>query len=149
MLTVYYITKPFDKDNGNDDLEETTGRLEELTALRSTLREERSLAVMNLDAIIADSTSTIAEKEAALNEKRYLNTLTEKELLLELEVINKGYRDCFVHASTTGIEITVVAEEHSLEVANEIITMAVIDFETDENVTVKFQTAEQVMGDAN
>jgi hypothetical protein len=146
MLTVYYITKPFDKEN-EDNLEETTGRLEELTTLRATLRDERNLAVMNLDAIIADSTSTVAEKEAALNEKRYLNTLTEKELLLELEVINKGYRDCFVHASDTAIDITVVSEEDSLTVANEIIIMAMTDFDRDfSNVHVEFQTAEEVMG---
>lgn len=153
MLTVFYITKPFDKedkDKDQDDDIEETGRLEELAEWRATLREERALAVLNLDAIIADSTKSIAEKTAALDEKRYLNSLTEKELLLELEVIAMGYRDAFVHASDTGVEITVVGNEHSAKKANEIIVKSMLQFNKEfENVVVKFSTAEQVMGEVS
>lgn len=151
MLTVYYITSPFDKNkdnNNDDDNTNTTGRLEELAAMRQAVREERALQVIALDAIIADSTKTIAEKTAALEEKRYINSLTEKELLLELEVISMGYRDCFVHASSTGVEITVVADEHSASKANEIIVKTMLQFNQQfENVVVKFSTAEEVMGE--
>lgn len=153
MLTVYYITSPFDnKDNDDDDDDDTTetGRLEELAARRSTIREERALTVLGLDAIIADSTKSIAEKTAALDEKRYINSLTEKELLLELEVIGMGYRDAFVHASDTGVEITVVANEHSVSKANQIIIKSMMQFDEEfENVVVKFSTAEQVMGEVS
>lgn len=153
MLTVYYITSPFDNKNNNnnnddDDITDTTGRLEELAAMRQTIREERSLAVMALDAIIADSTKSIVEKTAALDEKRYINSLTEKELLLELEVISMGYRDAFVHASSTGVEVTVIAEEHSLSKANEIVVKTMLQFDQPyDNVVLKFSTAEQVMGE--
>lgn len=154
MLTVYYITSPFDNKNNNnnndddDDITDTTGRLEELAAMRQTIREERSLAVMALDAIIADSTKSMAEKTAALDEKRYINSLTEKELLLELEVISMGYRDAFVHASSTGVEVTVIAEEHSLSKANEIVVKTMLQFDQPyDNVVLKFSTAEQVMGE--
>lgn len=151
MLTVYYITSPFDKnkqkDDDDDDIVDTTGRLEELTERRATLREERTLAVLNLDAIIADSKTSIAEKTAALDEKRFINNLTEKELLLELEVISMGFRDCFVHASDTGVAITVVATDHSAQKANEIIVKSMMKFNKEfENVVVKFSTAEEVMG---
>src|SRR5690606_28437754 len=115
-------------NNNDDDNTNTTGRLEELAAMRQAVREERALQVIALDAIIADSTKTIAEKTAALEEKRYINSLTEKELLLELEVISMGYRDCFVHASSTGVEITVVADEHSASKANEIIVKTMLQF---------------------
>lgn len=153
MLTVYYITSPFDNKNNNnnnddDDITDTTGRLEELAAMRQTIREERSLAVMALDTIIADSTKSIAEKTAALDEKRYINSLTEKELLLELEVISMGYGDAFVHASSTGVEVTVIAEEHSLSKANEIVVKTMLQFDQPyDNVVLKFSTAEQVMGE--
>src|SRR5690554_5813145 len=155
MLTVYYITSPFDNKNNNnnnddDDITDTTGRLEELAAMRQTIREERSLAVMALDAIIADSTKSIAEKTAALDQKRYINSLTEKELLLELEVIAMGFRDAFVHATATGVEITVVANEHSVSKANEIIIKSMMQFDQEfDNVVVKFSTAEQVMGEVS
>lgn len=153
MLTVYYITSPFEnKDNvpNDQDQTETTGRLEELSQLRSAIREERSLAVLSLDAIIADNATSIAEKTAALDQKRYLNTLTEKELLIELEVINKGFRDCFVHASDTGVEITVVANEHSASKANDIIVMAMMEFNVEyDDVSCRFSTAEEVMGEVS
>jgi len=149
MLTVYYITSPFDKGTDPvDETEPTTGRIEELSALRAAIRDERSLTVLGLDAVIADSDKTIAEKEAALDQKRYINWLNEKELLLELQVIKKGYRDCFVHASDTGVEITVVAEEYSVTVANEIIVMTAMSFNQEfEDIIVEFSTAEEVMGE--
>lgn len=148
MLVVYFITSPFEEKDpgGNDDNTVETGRLEELTERRSTVREERALTVLALDAIIADSSKSIAEKTAALEDKRYINSLTEKELLLELEVISMGYRDAFVHATETGVSITVVADEHSVQKANEIIIKTMLQFDQEfDNVVVTFPTAEQVM----
>ncbi|MDD4000852.1 MAG: SpoIIIAH-like family protein [Bacilli bacterium] len=153
MLTVYYITDPFEKEKGPPEEipEETTGRIEELTAQRLALREERNLVILGLDAIIASNDTTIVEKENALTDKRYLNNLTEKELILELEVINKGYRDCFVHASDLGVEITIVADEHSNSTANEILIQAAMVFGLldSANVVINFKTAQQVMGEVS
>lgn len=154
MLSVYFIRSPFKENNTDnpDDGEtvETTGRLEELQALRLTLNEERTKEVLSLDAIIASSDKTVDEKNSALEEKRYLNSLTEKELLLEVQIINKGYRDAFVHATDTGINITVVSETNSVTVANEIIVMALTGFDNILNdVTVSFQTAQEVMASAS
>ena len=153
MLTVYYIKSPFDKSNNSvkePEKENTTnvsGRLEELQKLRVVLNEERTTTVLGLDSIIADKNKTVAEKNAALEEKRYLNSLTEKELLLEIQIINKGYQDAFVHASDQGVEITVVSSEHSVKAANEIIVMAMGGFDkVFDNVSVQFQTTEEVMG---
>ena len=148
MLTIYFIKSPFEKDpNDNNNDTPTVGRLQELAALRVAVRDERALTVLALDAIIADNSKTITEKTAALNEKRYINNLTEKELLLELQIISKGFRDAFVHASDTGVEITVVAETHSVEKANEIIIMAMTSFNKEfESVVVQFQTVQEVIG---
>lgn len=154
MLTVYYIKSPLGNNNEGDNkpvsdekVENTSGRLEELQQLRVILNEERTSTVLSLDSIIADNNKTVAEKNAALEEKRYLNNLTEKELLLELQIINKGYQDAFVHASDQGVSITVVANEHSVKTANEIIVMAMGGFDkVFDNVSVQFQTTEEVMG---
>ena len=49
MLTVYYITNPFEKDKvGRGSIDETSGRIEELTARRVALREERNPAFLVL-----------------------------------------------------------------------------------------------------
>lgn len=154
MLTIYYIKSPFGKsdevlDPESNETEVTAGRLEELQSLRVVLNEERTEAVLSLDSIIADNNSSIAEKNAALEQKKYLNGLTEKELLLEVQIINKGYRDAFVHATNEGVSITVVAEEHSVKKANEIIVMAMSGFDkVFDNVNVQFSTASEVMGEA-
>ena len=134
MLSVYFIRSPFkDKENDNQTGDEVqnvnSGRLDELKELRTILNDERSEQVLSLDAIIADGTKTVEEIDMALKEKRYINSLTEKELLLEVQIIKKGYQDCFVHASNNGIEITVVSEDSSKKKANEIISMALSKFE--------------------
>ena len=64
--------------------------------------------------------------------------------------MNKGYRDCFVHATDTGVDITVISDANSLTVANEIIVMALTGFDKVlDNVTVNFQTAQEVMAKVN
>lgn len=158
MLSVFYIRYPFDKDNKDNSGEQNvggdatleTGRLEELQSLRVILNEERAAQVLGLDAIIADSNKTVDEKNIALEEKHYINGLTEQELLLEVQIISKGYRDAFVHATSNGIEITVVANENTTTTANQIVVMALTSFNQEfDNVTVNFQTAEEVMGSIN
>ncbi len=155
MLSVYYIRSPFGKNNDENnepsgDGNQTnvvTGRLEELQELRTVLTEERAAQVLSLDAIIADSSKTVEEINSAISEKRYINSLTEKELLLETQIMNKGYQDCFVHAGETGIEITIVSEDASKAKANEIIVMALTSFnDLNGDVSIDFQTVEQVMG---
>lgn len=158
MLSVFYIRSPFNNDEKNEnegeqnvsgEVEET-GRMEELQSLRVLLNEERAAQVLSLDAIIADSNKTVEEKNNALEEKHYINGLTEQELLLEVQIISKGYRDAFVHATSTGIDITVVANENTVTTANQIIVMALTSFNQEfDNVTVNFQTAEEVMGTVN
>lgn len=148
MLTVYFLRSPFDSGPKIDPEEELpTGRLEELAALRAALREERALVVMAYDEIIASNEKSVAEKNVAIEEKRKLQQLMEKELLLELKIISSGYQDSFVHATDQGIEIIVVSPTESLEAADEIVMMAVLNFGIDySEVSVEFKTVQQVMG---
>ena len=154
MLAVWYIKAPIntDKDDENQNDGETTApvitdeleRLEELMLMRDAIRNERSLAVVSLDAVLADENATLASKQAALKEKQALSALTEKEVLLELQVINSGYQDALVHATSTGIEVLVVSDENSASKANEIILMTLSSFENYDTVFVNFMTAEEL-----
>ena len=149
MLTVYYIKDPFAKDKKPDDdnLQEVEGRLEKLAEKRLTLKNSRKEIILELDTIIASNDATVNEKAAALEQKQALNDLSEKEIMMELDVINKGYQDSFVHATKELITVTVVAEEHSATAANELIKMTYLQFGNySEQVRVFFQTVEQVMG---
>lgn len=149
MLTVYYIKDPFakDKDDDGDKTGQVDGRLEQLAEKRLILKNSRKEIILELDAIIASNDATVNEKAAALEQKQALNQLTEKEIMMELDIINKGYQDAFVHATAELITITVVADEHSANAAVEIINMCYLDFGNfSDEVRVQFQTVEQVMG---
>lgn len=149
MLSIYYIKSPFESDDVSGDPvsgDEQSGRLEELTQLRLALNDERSLRMLELDAIIASDDATVQEKNVALEEKQYLNSLTEKELLLETELITSGYQDAFVHASSYGVEITVVSDDYTLSEVTKIIKEAKLDFRDIESVFVTFKTESEVMG---
>lgn len=150
MLAVWYIKSPVSADK--DDMpttgvveNEETGRLEVLSQMREAIRNERSIAVMSLDSVLADENATLSSKEAALEEKKALSSLTEKEVLLELQVINIGYQDALVHATQNGVEVIVVSDEDSVSKANEIILMTLASFNNDyDNVVVNFMSAEEL-----
>lgn len=151
MLTVYYIKNPFnsgkDDNDDDDDTVDVGGRLEQLAQKRLILKNSRKEIIAELDAIIASEEASVQEKAAALDQKNYLNQLTEKELLLELDIINDGYQDAFVHATEEGIAVTVVADEHSATAADEIILMTLLELgNVSSKVYVTFQTVAEVNG---
>lgn len=143
ILAVWYIKTPLDaKTSGEvtneEEISENT-RTEKFKKMRSTLREERSLEVANYDSILASEEASISEKEVALNAKKALSSITEQEVLAELEIINLGYIDAFVHASDLGIEVNVIADELSAAKANEIILLTISAFNTEyDSVVVNF-----------
>lgn len=156
MLSVYYIKTTPGSDDENDtpanvdDNQNESGRLEVLTVMRTTLKEERNTQIATLNEVISSSEATAEQISKAMDEKDRLNALTENELLLELAIINLGYQDAFVHATSSGITITVVSDEHSVEKANSIIISAILEFDSmTNNVSVEFQTAQEVMGSVN
>lgn len=149
MLTVYFIKTPVKENENGDDVTVNTnnGRLEALSAMRLTVKNERNEQINALNEIIGSSEATAAEINTAIEQKNSINSITECELLLELEIISLGYQDAFVHAKDNGIDVTVVSEEHSIKKANEIIKMTMLEFDVKySNICVEFETVEEVMG---
>ena len=58
--------------------------------------------------------------------------------------MNLGYKDAFVHSTSSGVEVIVITSESSAEAALEIISIINSTFTTNENVVVNFVTAEQL-----
>lgn len=148
MLTVYFIKTPAQSTNpGDDPSTPTTGRLEVLSTMRLTLKNERNEKIKELNNIIGSETATAAEINNAIEEKNKINAITECELLLELEIITMGYQDAFVHVTDTGVDVTVISDEHSISKANEIIKMTILEFNGEySNVCVEFESVDEVMG---
>ena len=143
ILAVWYIKTPLDAKTSGDatneeEISENT-RTEKFEKMRSAVRDERSLEVAGYDNILASEEASISEKEVALNAKKALSSLTEQEVLAELEIMNLGYVDAFVHASSYGIEVNVIADELSVSKANEIILLTIATFDTSyDSVVVNF-----------
>ena len=151
MLTVYFIKTPAqNNDPGDDPTTPTTGRLEVLSTMRLTLKNERNEKISELNAIIGSDTATAAEINNAIEEKNKINAITECELLLELEIISMGYQDAFVHVTDAGIDVTVISDEHSVSKANEIIQKTLLEFDGKySNICVEFESVDEVMGTVN
>lgn len=147
MLAVWYIKSPINSVNGgNGDNSVTAGttstRLDALKEMREALRAERSLEVAHLDSIIASESSTIAQKNTAINEKQILSDLTEKEVIMELSIINLGYTDAFVHHTNDGVEILVVADSLTESEVIQIMNLTYSSFTT-ETVIVTYKAASE------
>mgnify|MGYP003293512047 CR=1 FL=1 len=107
------------------------------------------LLAKKLDFILEKGKHQSLYSKIYSEEKQYLNSLTEKELLLETELITSGYQDAFVHASSYGVEITVVSESYTSAEAAKIMKEAKLDFRDIESVLVTFKTVQEVMGEAS
>lgn len=147
MVAVWYLKSP--TNNSGDDTGEVldaavSSRLDVITSMREAVREERSLAVAALDAVIASDESSVTQKASALSEKQVISDLTEKEVVLEVQIINLGYQDAFVHCTSSGVEVVVVSNDNSGSSALDIINMVYSSFDNAENVVVNFQTVEEL-----
>ena len=110
--------------------------------MREALRQERSIEVAALDTIISSESTTIAEKNSAINEKQLISDTTEKEVLMELSIINLGYTDAFVHQTNSGVEILVVADNLTENEVVEIMNLTYSSFVT-ETVVVTYKAASE------
>ena len=124
MLAVWFIKSPISAstEQPNDDIIDTnTGRLSGIQNLIDAKSESRNKTISSYNAIIASSTATLDEKEAANLNIRELNEITELEAIMEVNIINLGYIDCFVHYSTNTVEVVVAASDLTAQQAVDII----------------------------
>jgi len=151
MLAVWYLKSPTKNNDNPDDtpvinVNNVTGRTDELSSMRQVVRDERNLKLASLNDIIADESATLVSKTAAIAEKEQISTLNEQEVLLESKVMNLGYRDAFVHYTASGVEVIVVANASSATAALDVIDIIYQTFDKTANVVVNFVTAEELKG---
>ena len=146
MLAVWYIKSPLNNISGNTDdsviVSGESSRLDALKSMREALRKERSVQVAALDTIIASESTTIAQKNSAINEKQTISDTTEKEVIMELSIINLGYTDAFVHQTSSGVDILVIADSLSETEVVTIMNLTYSSFTTD-TVVVSYKSASE------
>lgn len=146
MLAVWYIKSPLNNVSGNHDdsviVSGESSRLDAIKSMREALRKERSVQVAALDTIIASESTTIAQKNSAINEKQTISDTTEKEVIMELSIINLGYTDAFVHQTSSGVDILVIADSLSETEVVTIMNLTYSSFTTD-TVVVSYKSASE------
>ncbi|MET3684309.1 stage III sporulation protein AH [Alkalibacillus flavidus] len=99
------------------------------TTIRLEKQDTRSELKEQLSSIVASSTATTAEKNEAMEEMYALQTVAQKETILEEMIIQeKGYQDVLVRTDDDVVQIRVIAEELSSTDANHIMQLARDEF---------------------
>lgn len=137
MLAVWFVKSPLkDKEEPTNEVSVEVSFFDDL---REAVLEQRAVEVATWDLILADENATLASKQMAVSQKNAISDLTEKEVLLEIEVINMGYEDAFVHCTDNGVEVYVKTDEESATSAIDIINLVYTHFDDAINVIVNFK----------
>ncbi len=169
VLSVYYITSPepqngnlasLDSQEKTDEKGEEAGEEpkeesgkneadgaviskvendEQFDALRLDLEDQRSQRKAELQAIVASTDLPVDQRNQAFDEMKELDTISNKESVLETLIKSMGYEDALVRADGEKVRITIKAEEHTPAEANEIIQMVRSELGSLQAVAVTFQ----------
>ncbi|MCP3763292.1 SpoIIIAH-like family protein [Domibacillus sp. A3M-37] len=152
VLGVYYVTGP-EKLLPVSTLEETvpeptedvdvaveeTPDDEVFEMIRLEAEEERSRQKEELTAKVASADLSAEEKDEAYTTMQQLDEQASSERMLETVIKSKGYEDALVRMMEGEIRITVKADSHSTEEANELIRLAKEEMGDKMPVSVEFE----------
>ena len=144
VLSVYYITMPSDllktsSDNDTSSIVINTTEEDSLSVLQIMSDEERLQQMEDLKMILNNVDSTLEEKNNAYEKMQLIKETKGKESTLE-EKIKKEYNlDSFIKIENNQIKVVVKSNEHSYELANNIIRSIQEEYEEKMYISVKFQ----------
>lgn len=144
VLSVYYITMPSDllktsSDNDTSSIVVNTTEEDSLSVLQIMSDEERLQQMEDLKMILNNVDSTLEEKNNAYEKMQLIKETKGKESTLE-EKIKKEYNlDSFIKIENNQIKVVVKSNEHSYELANNIIRSIQEEYEEKMYISVKFQ----------
>ena len=140
MLSVYYVLMPQD-DNSLPVSGDNTGttRYQDFAEMRLEILDERNSQVALYEAKIVDATVSLTDIEEYILGIETLTTLTEKEVYLETVIVSLGFTDSLVYLGDDDVlNVSVLAEDFSVEEYVEIATIAKEEFGKNTLVLVNF-----------
>lgn len=149
VLSVYYITMPSeilvsnngDFTNGTDISANTN--IEEsdiLVALRVAKEEEVLSQKQDLEAVLTSLDATVDEKNNAYEQLKALTLNQGTEEKLESKISEKYGKNCYIKIDNNQVRVVIASEEHSKELANEIMRSIQEEFTDKMYISVKFQS---------
>ena len=150
VLSVYYITMPSDlllttnnisesKEKKTETVSATDSESAELVALRVEAEEEMLSQIDELKAILTSSKSSTEEKNEAFNKMQELNKNRGNEESIEKKIEDELKLKAFVKIDNSDISVVIDSTEHDKSIANKIMRLVQEEFDTDMNISVKFQ----------
>lgn len=154
VLSIYYVTIPnqllltdnnmninnFEVlNNTEDSYYLQVSEMDYLEVLRVSKEVER-LDIMNDLQLVLNSieTSTI-DKNNAYEQIKLLTTMSAMEEKLETKILDNHELNSFVKIDNNEIRVTISSNEHSQELANEIMRTIQEEYETKMYISVKFE----------
>lgn len=146
VLSIYYITMPNDllvakNATKHTKTTETTTieEIDNLTALRVSLEEERDATKAELKATMTNEEATTEEKNNAYEQLKYLNEVEGKEEKLEKLIKDTYQLNSFVKIDNNQIKVVAIAKKHDVTLANNIMRTLQAEFKDKQVITVKFE----------
>lgn len=155
VLSVYYITMPSELlltnssdyvnaslKNETEETSDVTVNIEEseiITTLRVTADEQLMEELDSLKLIMADSKSSVEEKNKAFEKMKNLNINKGEETKLEEKIEKEFQLKSFVKIDGTNIKVVIDSKEHDKELANNIMRSIQSNYENAMYITVQFK----------
>lgn len=147
VLSIYYVTMSDDTlaTLANDAAASTDATTVEVSKsnVLVALRVEDEEAVLKemdeLQTILLDDTATLEEKNDAYDSLQALNSNKGKEDEIEKKIKEVHKLESFVKINGDQISVVIASNDHSTEIANDIIRTVQELFNTRMYITVKFQ----------
>ena len=153
VLSVYYITMPNDlliASNSTETKEENKTTTEEsdkdaisevddLTALRVNLDEERDKEKAELKKEMTNEEATTDEKNNAYEQLKYLSVIEGEEEKLEKLIKKEHNLNSFVKVDSNTITLVAAKKKHDVTLANNIMRTIQSEYDTKKTITVKFE----------
>ncbi|MCM3788390.1 SpoIIIAH-like family protein [Domibacillus sp. 8LH] len=152
VLGVYYMTGPekllpastleekvSEPEKEVDVAVEETPTDEVFEMIRLEAEEERSRLKEELTAKVASADLSAEAKDEAYTTMQELDEQAASERMLETVIKSKGYEDALVRTMDGEVRITVKADSHSTEAANELIRLAKEEMGDKMPVSVEFE----------
>ena len=151
VLSIYYITMPSElllttgsniSKNENTNTSEPTINIEEsdlLVALRVESDEEMSKEIEELQLVLTNADSSVEEKNKAYEKIKDLNSNRALEEKLESQIKESHKLEAFVKIKGDNISVIVKSNDHSNNLANNIMRTIQSNYDKPKYITIKFQ----------
>ena len=149
VLSVYYVTMPNELLLTNNS--KTVNKVEEnkqevvvqesdiLTSLKLENEEVVSKEIEELKSVIADTKSTVEEKNNAFDKMKSLNNIKAEEEKLQTKLKDELNLSSFIKKTEDNIKVVISGTKHDVDLANKIMRLIQSNYDKKMYISVEFK----------